>query len=76
MNVDDSLLCDEEDIDDDLYSYYFIDLNYHRIAIIKSLPPYDSLSSSVLKHDLLPDRQSTACEYTMVRFYIHLINRY
>lgn len=76
VNVDDSLLCDEEDIDDDLYSYLFIGINNRRIAIIKSLPPYDSLSSSLLKHNLLPDRQSTACEYTMVQFDMNLINRY
>ena len=69
--MDDSLLCDEEDdISDDLYSFfYFFEILYFSIIIIKTLPPYDLIDPSLLQHNLLPDLSASSKEYTIVCYY-------
>ena len=57
---------DLEDLDDDTYSLDLFDWLHFRCIIIKSLPPYNRVDKSLLKHNLLPPKAKTTSPYTLV----------
>ena len=70
VRVDDSLLCEEEDfdeeLDDETYSCCCFPFLICRMIIIKTLPPYDSLDSSLKQTHLLPPKDPNVSPYTLV----------